>query len=96
MQLPLNFGDHPNSLHGLGWQRAWTVIEAGADTAVLVHDHDGGDGWPWAYRAEQRFELGEDGLSVTLTLTNTAPTRRCRQGSASIPISRFSPARCCA
>ena len=72
VQLPLNFGDHPNSLHGTGWQRAWTVQEAGADRAVLVLGHDGGDGWPWAWHAEQLFELDKAGLSITLTLTNKA------------------------
>lgn len=72
VRLPLNFGDHPNSLHGTGWQRAWTVVEAGADKAVLALDHDGGDGWPWAWHAEQRFELDAQGFSVTLTVTNKA------------------------
>jgi len=70
--LPLNFGDHPNTLHGFGWQRPWDVIEAGPDRARLTHVHDGGDGWPWRYRAEQLFELGEGGLSVILTLTNAS------------------------
>jgi len=74
IQLPLNFGDHPNSLHGVGWQQPWTVAESGADQALLVHDHGGGDGWPWAYHVEQRFELGEHGLSLTLTLSNMADT----------------------
>lgn len=74
IQLPLNFGDHPNSLHGTGWQRAWTVLEAGTDKAVLVQGHDGGDGWPWAWHAEQAFALDTAGLSVTLTLTNKADT----------------------
>jgi aldose 1-epimerase len=72
VQLPLNFGDHPNSLHGVGWQRAWTVLESSADRAVLAQNHDGGDGWPWAWHAEQLFELDKGGLSVTLTLTNKA------------------------
>jgi aldose 1-epimerase len=72
VQLPLNFGDHPSSLHGVGWQRAWTVVESSADRAVLAQNHDGGDGWPWAWHAEQRFELDEGGLSVTLTLANKA------------------------
>lgn len=70
--LPLNFGDHPNTLHGFGWQRAWDVVEAGPDRARLAHVHDGGGGWPWRYRAEQLFELGEHGLRVTLTLANAA------------------------
>ncbi|GAA0323124.1 aldose 1-epimerase [Sphingomonas oligophenolica] len=72
VQLPLNFGDHPNSLHGIGWQRPWKVVEAGAGKAVLALDHGGGDGWPWAWHAEQLFELGGEGLSATLTLTNKA------------------------
>ena len=72
IRLPLNFGDHPNTLHGFGWQRPWEVVEVGTDRARLNHGHDGGDGWPWRYRAEQLFELGEEGLRVTLTLTNAA------------------------
>lgn len=72
VRLPLNFGDHPNTLHGTAWQSAWEVLEVGADQAVLAQEHDGGGGWPWAWRAEQRFELDEAGLSVTLTLANKA------------------------
>jgi len=70
--LPLNFGDHPNTLHGTGWQRPWEIVETGLERALLALEHDGDDGWPWAWRAEQLFELGETGLSVTLTLTNKA------------------------
>jgi aldose 1-epimerase len=70
-QLPLNFGDHPHSLHGLGWQAAWTVAAAGADHAALVHTHDGGPGWPGAYRAEQLFTLAPGELTIALSLTNT-------------------------
>ena len=36
-RLPLNFGDHPHSLHGLGWQAEWTVTEAGAALAESSH-----------------------------------------------------------
>ena len=71
-RLPLNFGDHPHSLHGLGWQAAWTVTETGADHATLAHTHDGGAGWPWAYRAEQRFGLTADEMRVELAITNIA------------------------
>jgi aldose 1-epimerase len=70
MALPLNFGDHPNTLHGFGWQRPWEVAEFRPDRARLAHTHNGSDGWPWRYRAEQLFELDEQGLSLTLTLTN--------------------------
>jgi aldose 1-epimerase len=70
-QLPLNFGDHPHSLHGLGWQVGWAVVEAGAGHATLSHAHDGGAGWPWAYRAEQRFVLAPGDMRVELSITNT-------------------------
>lgn len=71
-RLPLNFGEHPHSLHGLGWQAEWTMAEAGADHATLTHAHEGGAGWPWAYRAEQRFELARGRCTITLALTNLA------------------------
>ena len=68
--MPLNFGDHPHSLHGLGWQRPWTVLDAQERSARLIHGHDGGPGWPWCYSAEQRVRIDESGLRIVLTLTN--------------------------
>jgi aldose 1-epimerase len=71
-RLPLNFGEHPHSLHGLGWHAEWTVAEANADQATLIHTHDGGAGWPWAYRAAQRFVLAPSEMRVELSLTNVS------------------------
>lgn len=68
--LPLNFGDHPHSLHGIGWQSRWTMRMEGAADAVMDLRHDGGDGWPWPFRAEQRLALDDDGLTVSLALAN--------------------------
>lgn len=68
--LPLNFGDHPHSLHGIGWQSRWTMSMEGNADAVMALRHAGGDGWPWPFRAEQRLTLDEDGLTVSLLLTN--------------------------
>jgi aldose 1-epimerase len=68
--VPLNFGEHPNSLHGFGWQRPWGAIETRPDRARLAHSHVGDNGWPWRYHAEQLFQVGEDGVAVTLTVTN--------------------------
>ncbi|WP_447727397.1 aldose 1-epimerase [Sphingomonas koreensis] len=76
-QLPLNFGDHPHSLHGLGWQVEWTVAEAGWDCATLTQAHDGVADWPWPYRAQQRFLLTPGEMRVELAITNT--------GDASMP-----------
>ncbi len=71
-RIPLNFGDHPHALHGLGWQAAWDVAEHGEDSIVLRHGHDGGPGWPWKYEAEQRISLGEHGLDARLSVINRA------------------------
>lgn len=66
-RLPLNFGDHPHSLHGHGWQAPWRVEIVSRDRVSLAFDH-APDGWDWAYSAEQVFTLTEDGLAVTLSL----------------------------
>ncbi|WP_378942056.1 aldose 1-epimerase [Mesorhizobium sp. ANAO-SY3R2] len=77
-QLTLNFGDHPHSIHGNGWQRAWNVRDAGESQAVLELDHRpfgfgpaGWDGWPYSFRATQSFTLSPDMLTVTLAIENT-------------------------
>ncbi|WP_343518040.1 aldose 1-epimerase [Sphingomonas sp.] len=72
--LPRNFGEHPHSLHGLGWQAEWAAIGADEDHATLAHAHDGGAGWPWAYRAEQRFTLAPGQMRIALSLTSMADT----------------------
>lgn len=69
-QLPRNFGDHPHSIHGTGWQAVWDVVEQSPDAARLVQDHRGQAGWPWAYRAEQHVQLRADAIDMRLTLTN--------------------------
>ncbi|OYW29129.1 MAG: aldose epimerase [Caulobacter sp. 12-67-6] len=65
-----NLGDHPHPLHGQGWRGPWTVESASGAQARLAYDHAPSD-WPWAYRAEQRFILGERGLRLELSVTNT-------------------------
>lgn len=69
-QLPRNFGDHPHSIHGTGWQAAWTVADQGADAVRLVQDHARGAAWPWPYRAEQHVALLPDAIDMRLTLSN--------------------------
>ena len=67
-QLGLNFGDHPHSLHGNGWMRAWSVAEASPVQVRLTLAHrppqDPAAEWPFAYDAEQIFSLTEHQLSV--------------------------------
>jgi aldose 1-epimerase len=68
--LSPNLGDHPHALHGQGWRGVWAVESANETEAVLSFDHAPGE-WPWAYRAEQRFTLDDDGLRLELSVTNT-------------------------
>jgi len=74
VMLPANFPPEPHSLHGLSWQRAWTVESRAESKCVLADDYDGSGAWPWAYRARQRVRLGPKGCAVTLVLTNRADT----------------------
>ena len=73
--LARNFGDHPHAIHGVGWQRAWTLEADGPAHARLALDHvpegDTALSWPWAFRATQAFALASvpDGALLTLTLT---------------------------
>jgi aldose 1-epimerase len=73
-RLALNFGDHPHSIHGNAWQKPWQVMEADEIRCrlLLIHRPEGGQakGWPFAYRAEQSFELSPEGLTLTLSLEN--------------------------
>lgn len=68
--LPPNFLPEPHSLHGLSWQRPWSVEDQVETKCVLVDEYDGRGPWPWAYRARQRVRLGPKGCAVTLVLTN--------------------------
>ncbi len=67
VRLTRNFGDHPHSLHGHGWQTAWCVVSLSRDQAVLAYDHEADD-WPWTYGAEQVLTLTNGGLTHRLTV----------------------------
>jgi aldose 1-epimerase len=62
--------DHPHPLHGFGWLTAWDVLMQDASAAVLEHRYGDGGEWPWPYRARQRFTVGEDGLTMELSVQN--------------------------
>ncbi len=74
-QLDRNFGDHPHTIHGNAWQRAWEVAQASADAAELVLHHDPatdtGSHWPYRYTSTLHYALRPDGLVVTIGFTNT-------------------------
>jgi aldose 1-epimerase len=67
-----NFDDSPHSVHGVGWQRPWTLRAQTATSADLVYRHAPDDGWPFAFEASQRFELEPGALTVHCVFQNLA------------------------
>ncbi|QLC24745.1 aldose 1-epimerase [Parasphingopyxis algicola] len=68
-QLPLNFGDHPHAIHGIAWQRRWTLEAQGADHLTIGLAEPAGD-WPWAFSVRQTFRLAADALEIAIETTN--------------------------
>ena len=69
VRLTPNMTGDPSPLHGQGWLNPWRVIAASEGEAILEYQHEAGE-WPWSYRAEQRFELDESSLEITLACRN--------------------------
>ncbi|MFN7128436.1 MAG: aldose 1-epimerase [Brevundimonas sp.] len=64
----------PHALHGDGWLNPWTVETVDDASVEMILDWSGeadGVGWPWPWRARQTVRLTEDGLEITLSMTNT-------------------------
>lgn len=61
--------DPHNPIHGSGWLDEWTVLEAGERKVRLEHRYAAGE-WPWPYRAELFYTLGDKGLLAQISLTN--------------------------
>jgi aldose 1-epimerase len=73
-QHPLvrNNGDEPHAIHGVGWQRPWTVLDADEASAMLSYEHRSDAGWPFAFDCSHTLRLRPTSLELTLALTNQA------------------------
>jgi aldose 1-epimerase len=69
-QLSPNFGDRPDTIHGIGWLRAWTLEEVGPRSVTLSLEHHADSSWPFAFHAEICYALSGADLMVTIQLTN--------------------------
>jgi aldose 1-epimerase len=67
-QLPVNWPDG-SAIHGLVASSPWTVAAATDRDVQLVTDATAG---PYEVRGKQAYELGSDGLELTVTLVNHA------------------------
>ena len=68
--VPKNHPVVADPLHGEGWQKKWDVVRSSDDSVVLMFEHNGKSGFPFAYEAEQIFTIKDNQLIVSLSLTN--------------------------
>lgn len=71
-QHPLvrNNGDEPHAIHGVGWQRPWSVLDSDETSAMLAYEHRPDAAWPFAFDCSHTFLLRPEGLEMILALTN--------------------------
>lgn len=71
LDLARNFGEHPHSIHGVGWQKAWSVVNRDERSALIAIEHgtsqEEAAAWPWPFRATQSFALAAHDGGATLT-----------------------------
>jgi aldose 1-epimerase len=72
--LVKNFGNEPHSIHGVGWQRPWEVLDASDSFALLSYEHKPDAAWPFAFDTSQAFRLTSNELELTLSITNQSKT----------------------
>ncbi|HEU5293264.1 MAG TPA: aldose 1-epimerase [Burkholderiaceae bacterium] len=68
--LASNTHDEPHNLHGTAWLQPWQVTQRSADRVTLDYTHPSDEFWPFAFHAEQMFELRPDALRITLQVSN--------------------------
>ena len=68
--LAPNWPGQRHPMHGDGWSQAWTVEHRDGQSAGIVYEHDGREGWPFRYRARQTYRLDTDTLTVGMSLEN--------------------------
>ena len=69
-----NNGTEPHAIHGVGWQRAWAVLDASDQFALLSYEHKPDASWPFAFDTSQAFRLTGQELEMTLSITNQSTT----------------------
>ncbi len=72
--LDRNFGDQPHAIHGVGWQRPWSVQHVSRRSTTLALRHDAaGDragAWPFPFDAELSYALTGASLRIAMAVTN--------------------------
>jgi aldose 1-epimerase len=68
--LVRNNGAEPHAIHGIGWQRAWEVLDSEPTYALLSFEHRPDAGWPFAFDASQTVRVSPQAAEFTLSITN--------------------------
>jgi aldose 1-epimerase len=68
--LVKNFPGEEHSIHGVGWKRAWQVLDVQPDSCMLSLEHRADAAWPFAFDASQTFRLHGNQLTMLLSITN--------------------------
>ncbi|WP_137129014.1 aldose 1-epimerase [Rhizobium sp. FY34] len=61
----------PDVMHGPAQRRVWQVVDQSADGLSMALDYAADDDWPFAFRAEQHFQIEPDGLRIALSIANS-------------------------
>jgi len=72
-QLARNWPGVGHPMHGDGWAHGWDVVHSDTTSAEIAYLHErAGEqgGWPFRYRARQRYRLGEDRLAIAISIEN--------------------------
>jgi aldose 1-epimerase len=83
-QLALTEPEAHNAIHGLVRWANWTVAARAADRVVVDHVLHPQPGWPTVLSVQIEYALGEHGLAVTITATNTGD-QSCPYGAGQHP-----------
>lgn len=65
--LPINLDNH--AIHGMGFDRPWTLTHHDDTTVELAIDFAGDARWPFGGTATQRIAVDADGVEMTLAVT---------------------------
>ncbi len=68
--LVTNNAPEPHAIHGVGWQRPWSVLDSDDSFAMLAYEHPADAAWPFAFDSSQTLRLRGNTLELTLALTN--------------------------
>ena len=71
--LVCNNAPEPHAIHGVGWQRPWSVLDSDNSFALLAYEHPADADWPFAFDTSQTLRLRGNTLELTLALTNQSP-----------------------